>query len=47
MNLPTLLVMVSMVIDSMGFGLILPVTPRLIMQLTGSDLPGSAPIAGY
>ncbi len=36
-----------MVIDSIGFGLILPVAPRLIMQLTGSDLNQAAPIAGY
>lgn len=47
MNLATLFVIVSMFIDAMGFGLIAPVAPRLIMQLTGTDLAGAAPIAGY
>jgi MFS transporter, DHA1 family, tetracycline resistance protein len=36
-----------MFIDAMGFGLIVPVAPRLIMELTGADLAGAAPIAGY
>ncbi len=47
MNLPTIFIVASMFIDSMGFGLIIPVAPQLIMQLTGTDLAGAAPIAGY
>ena len=47
MNLATVFILISMIIDAMGFGLILPVAPRLIMQLTGTDLNGAAPIAGY
>ena len=47
MSGPTLFIVVSMFIDSMGFGIIAPVAPRLIMQLTGSDLGGAASIAGY
>lgn len=43
----TIFIVVSMFIDAMGIGLIAPVAPRLIMQLTGSDLGGAAPIAGY
>ena len=47
MSGPTIFIVVSMFIDAMGFGLIAPVAPRLIMQLTGSDLGAAAPIAGY
>ena len=47
MSGPTLFIIVSMFIDAMGFGLIAPVAPKLIMQLTGTDLAGAAPIAGY
>ena len=47
MNRATIFIIVSMFIDSMGFGLIAPVAPRLIMQLTGVDLTAAAPIAGY
>ena len=47
MNPATLFIVISMVIDAMGFGLILPVAPRLIMELTGTDLTHAAPIAGY
>ncbi len=36
-----------MFIDAMGFGLIFPVAPQLIMELTGTDLTAAAPIAGY
>jgi DHA1 family tetracycline resistance protein-like MFS transporter len=47
MSGPTLFIVVSMFIDAMGFGLIVPVAPKLIMSLTGTDLTGAAPIAGY
>jgi len=47
MDSATLFIVMSMVIDAMGFGLILPVAPRLIMELTGHDLAGAAPVAGY
>ena len=47
MNLPTLFILVSMVIDAMGWGLMVPVAPQLIMDLTGNSLADAAPIAGY
>ncbi len=47
MNFATVFILIAMIIDAMGFGLILPVAPRLIMELTGTDLNGAAPIAGY
>ena len=34
-------------IDSIGFGIILPVMPQLIMSLTETDLSGAAAIGGY
>jgi DHA1 family tetracycline resistance protein-like MFS transporter len=43
----TLFILISMVIDAMGWGLMIPVAPQLIMDLTGTDLAGAAPIAGY
>jgi hypothetical protein len=43
MNLPTAFIVVLMFIDTMGFGLIAPVAPGLIMQLSGIDLAAAAP----
>ncbi len=34
-------------IDSIGFGIILPVMPQLIMSLSATDLSGAARIGGY
>lgn len=39
-NLPTLFILVSMVIDALGWALMIPVAPQLIMELTGADLAG-------
>ncbi len=47
MDAASLFIIVSMVIDAMGWGLIIPVAPKLIMQLTGTDLAAAAPISGY
>jgi MFS transporter, DHA1 family, tetracycline resistance protein len=47
MKLPTLFILISMVIDAMGWGLMIPVAPQLIMDLTGSNLADAAPMAGY
>ena len=33
-----LFIFLTMLIDTIGFGIILPVTPELIMQLTGEGL---------
>ena len=34
-------------IDSIGFGIILPVMPQLIMGLSATDLSGASRIGGY
>lgn len=41
------LLMLTMLIDAMGFGLIAPVAPRLIMSLTDTDLSRAAAIGGW
>ncbi|WP_419814903.1 TCR/Tet family MFS transporter [Glacieibacterium sp.] len=40
-------IFVTVLIDSIGFGIVTPVLPELIMHLTGRDLAGAAPISGY
>ena len=40
-------VLVTVAIDMMGFGLIMPVTPRLLAELTGLPLEEAAPWGGY
>ncbi len=40
-------VLVTVTIDMIGFGLIMPVTPRLISDLTGLPLEDAAPWGGY
>jgi DHA1 family tetracycline resistance protein-like MFS transporter len=40
-------VLVTVTIDMIGFGLIMPVTPRLIAELTGLPLEAAAPWGGY
>lgn len=42
-----LFVLVTVAIDMLGFGLIMPVTPRLISELTGLSLDQAAPWGGY
>lgn len=40
-------VMMALFIDSMGLGIIIPVAPQLIMELTGRPLAEAAPIGGW
>jgi DHA1 family tetracycline resistance protein-like MFS transporter len=40
-------IFVTILIDSIGFGIILPVTPELIMQLTGEGLGSAARYGGW
>lgn len=44
-RLPVIFIMITVVIDSMGIGLIMPVMPDLIQQVEGTDL-GSAAVWG-
>lgn len=39
-------ILVTVVIDTVGFGIVIPVTPALIMQLTGEKLSGAAQYGG-
>ncbi len=41
-RLPLLFILLTLLIDAMGFGLILPVMPDLIREVTGGDLSGAA-----
>jgi DHA1 family tetracycline resistance protein-like MFS transporter len=40
-------VAMALFIDSMGIGIVLPVAPRLVMELTGLPLGEAAPIGGW
>jgi DHA1 family tetracycline resistance protein-like MFS transporter len=40
-------IFVTILIDTIGFGIILPVTPELIMQLTGENLSAAARYGGW
>src|SRR5256714_4000645 len=40
-------VFVAVLVDSIGFGIILPVLPRLIMQLTGVSVDRAAAYGGW
>ena len=40
-------IFVTLLIDVIGFGIIIPVLPKLIMHLTGADLPRAAEIGGW
>lgn len=40
-------IFLTVLIDSIGFGIILPVMPKLIMELTGKDLAASAVYGGW
>ena len=46
-NLAFLFVFIAVLIDSIGFGIILPVLPRLIMQLTGLSIDHAAAYGGW
>jgi len=39
-------VLLMMLVDAMGLGIVVPVTPRLIMELTGSAVGGAAGMGG-
>lgn len=41
------IVAMALFIDSMGIGIILPVAPKLVMELTGLPLAEAAPIGGW
>ena len=40
-------IFVTVLIDSIGFGIVTPVFPGLIMSLTGRDVAAAAPISGW
>jgi len=40
-------VVITAFIDTVGFGLIMPVLPNLLMELTGGDLSSTSAVAGY
>ena len=42
-----LFIFVTILIDSIGFGIIIPVMPELIMQLTGEGLSQAARYGGW
>jgi len=39
-------ILLTVLIDTIGFGIVIPVTPELIMELTGEGLSGAARFAG-
>ncbi len=40
-------VTITVFLDTVGFGLIMPVIPQFLMELTGRDLSGTSSLAGY
>lgn len=40
-------IFITLLIDVMGFGIVIPVFPRLIVELTGTDLSGAAAWGGW
>ncbi|HXC56914.1 MAG TPA: hypothetical protein VNU97_16565, partial [Rhizomicrobium sp.] len=40
-------IFVTMLIDTIGLGIIIPVTPAIIKQLTGQELSGAAGWGGW
>jgi MFS transporter, DHA1 family, tetracycline resistance protein len=43
---PIVFVLLTVVIDTIGFGVILPVLPRLIMEISATDVGGAARVGG-
>src|SRR5580765_7523096 len=41
-----LIIFATVLIDTIGFGIIVPVLPRLLMELTGEDLGGASVYSG-
>ncbi|MGH7880429.1 MAG: MFS transporter, partial [Candidatus Binataceae bacterium] len=46
-NAAFVFIFIAVLIDSIGFGIILPVLPRLIMQLTGVTVERAAAYGGW
>jgi DHA1 family tetracycline resistance protein-like MFS transporter len=44
---PLIFVLLSVLIDTIGFGVIIPVLPRLIMQISSVNVAGAARIGGW
>jgi MFS transporter, DHA1 family, tetracycline resistance protein len=44
---PLIFVLLTVLIDTIGFGIILPVIPQLIMQIAEVDLAGAARLGGF
>jgi DHA1 family tetracycline resistance protein-like MFS transporter len=44
---PLTFVLLTVLIDTMGFGIILPVLPQLIMEIGGLDVASAARVAGF
>ena len=40
-------VAMALFIDSLGIGIIIPIAPQLVMELSGASLAEAAPIAGW
>lgn len=40
-------ILITIFIDAMGFGLIMPVLPRLLMEIGGIDLPGAISVGAW
>src|ERR1700712_822815 len=43
---PVIFVLLTVLIDTIGFGIIMPVLPQLLMQIAGVDLAGAAKLGG-
>ena len=39
---PLVFVFLALLIDTIGFGIIMPVLPKLIMEISGVDVSGAA-----
>lgn len=44
---PLVFVFLALLIDTIGFGIIMPVLPKLIMEISGVDVSGAARIGGF
>jgi DHA1 family tetracycline resistance protein-like MFS transporter len=44
---PMIFVLMCVLIDTVGFGIILPVLPKLMMQIGATDVGGAASLGGY
>lgn len=47
MNRALAFIFVTVLIDAIGFGVVIPVMPQLIVELSGRDLAGAAEISGW